>query len=152
MGNAGNAALTSASSLARSTAFFGNFSMLAIDQCSYWNLPLTSKPMCEETGQQPSDLTTPRVAPRNGGLILNPDSWRKIRRTAANILAACLQKSDESLPKMRQCPTAIGRYTRADLLPRPRNFGVKPAARWGRGASAGESQALLASDFVVTTS
>jgi hypothetical protein len=41
--------------------------------------------MHEEPGQSPAASTSRGVRPSDGGLILNPDSWRKIRETTANV-------------------------------------------------------------------
>jgi hypothetical protein len=65
--------------------------------------------MREEPGQSPAAPTTRRGVPRRGGLILNPDSWRKIRKTAANVYpdsmfelsAFCLSRTDR-LPSDRR--------------------------------------------------
>ena len=84
-GIAGTADVTSASSLARSTAG-GNFSMIDI-RPSYWTLPFIKWSQCARNSGQYS-LAKPfrGIAPRNGELIETADSWRKIRKTKVNLL------------------------------------------------------------------
>ena len=83
--------------------------------------------MRKESGQQPPALTTRRIAPRNGELIVNPDSWRKIRKTTANVYLGGTFKSQSSayLQGWRY-PTAIsaGMYR----LKRVICYGLKPAS------------------------
>ena len=85
-GIAGTADVTSASSLARSTAG-GNFSMIDI-RPSYWTLPfIKMEPMREKFWTILAGQTIPRDRrPRNGELIETADSWRKIRKTKVNLL------------------------------------------------------------------
>src|SRR4051794_31047103 len=81
---AGKADVTSASSLARSTALFrGNFSMIDI-RPSYWTLPFIKWSQCARNSGQYS-LAKPfrGIALANGELIETSDSWRKIRETTA---------------------------------------------------------------------
>src|SRR5215813_5377849 len=99
-GNGGKTAVTSASSFARSSTFvLGNFSTLAMGQISYWTLPLMKR---SQRARNPDNYlrgpTTPRDRPLgNGKLIENPDSWRKVRKTAAAVY-----RVDVRIPK-RMC-------------------------------------------------
>jgi len=57
--------------------------------------------MRDESGQQPPALTTRRIALGNGELIVNPDSWRKIRKTTANVyLGSMLSYSSLAYPSV----------------------------------------------------
>jgi hypothetical protein len=59
--------------------------MFAMNQISYWILPLMKWSQWARNSERvpPAPTTPPDRLPRNGELIVKPDSWRKIRETAA---------------------------------------------------------------------
>jgi hypothetical protein len=79
--------------------------------------------MRDESGQQPPALTTRRIALGNGEPIVNPDSWRKIRKTTANIYLGSMLSYSRLvyLSALPWCPRA------------PQQASLRRPAIWWRG-------------------